>query len=75
VQKYRNLVADTERRMLKLSGHVIGVARTLLDNGVCSRKPEGRRKVERSRLRWLIGNDMRAERKNMQETKNRGGTQ
>jgi hypothetical protein len=73
LQKYRDPVVDVERGTLELTGRVSLVARTLLENGVFSSEPEGRRKMERPRLKWLMANSMRVEREKMHDTKNRGG--
>jgi hypothetical protein len=48
------LVADINRKWLEWLGHVIRMGERRVDKKIFESKPEGRRKVGRPRLRWLM---------------------
>jgi hypothetical protein len=51
--KARDLVVDIKRKRLEWLGHVIRMDQRRVVKKIFDSKPEGRRKVDRPRLRWL----------------------
>jgi hypothetical protein len=56
-----DLVTDIKRRRLQFLEHVIGMDQTRVSKNIFESKPEGRRKLGRTILRWLelIMDDLR----------------